>query len=685
MSDFPYCKGLLRSDCIQANAYWEVRNGSDLTDPLRPRRIIWKEFNFAKDAFCLQKEIRLQPNLQHPYIAPVLAAKELTKNPHKAHYVMIFEYYSVLEELSTEGLAEERIINILGMAISALVYLQSEGIAHRDIKPGNLYIAEDGSLKVGDFGTANECDTGLQTLQGTLTYMSPLLRRATGSVYHNPYKSDVYSLGLTCLQLVLGLSQNQLKAQVSYDKLSGLPSFVERLELSDGLKNMLIAMLAYEERNRPDFFKLMYLFADFWPDKRYFFRKEILRNCEICGELAAFLCICDNDLPGFCGNCRAAHQATCADISVPAADINKIKRTKDVSRLRERAEITAGVMKGLREVLSECEKHIKERADEYDKWISNMSVLKQQEQDRLRDLSDRLVRLIDQIERKYVEQRLESTLLFDHWKTISLPYAKITTFSPNNTFRLGQLSVEDEKMQQLELEERPVGPLFGNGTISILCLQTHATLHTFSTHRLAIDSETAIVLLGFSAVAGCGSVTAHHQFFSLSLVTEDIRLGETLCPRLSPAIVAYQGALYVFGGRNSMQAESMNLKSLASIPLRDLPISLSKGTPCEYEGRIYLPSYSIYIYFVATDDYHKFINVPLFDFACFIVHENRFYVFADQYTLETSVSEKTILISKLRVLNFYSCPSPILLADCVYFFDSSNFQISKYKVKNRTK
>lgn len=688
MSDFPYCRGQHPSECIVKNENSEVWRGRDNTNPQQQRNIIWKEFHFAKDAFCLQSEIRLQPNLLHPFIAPVLASKELTRSPNKAHFVMIFECFpDVLEQLSfkKEGLTEERIIDILGMAISALVHMQNEGIAHRDIKPDNLFIDQDGNLQIGDFGIAKEYNSCLSKQtgdKGTPSYMSPILRNAKSSIRHDLFKSDVYSLGITCLQLVWKISKKQLEERVSYASLSSLPDTVENLQLSDGLKKMMKAMLTYEERKRPDFFQLMYSYANFWPEKRRFFSNQLIRYCDVCGELADVLCICSENLPGFCANCITEHKTICDDIRVRAADINKIKRREDIRRLRERTQIAGELRQGLQEVLSEYQRQIQERAAWYDYWIATFKTLKQQEENEFRAFSARLDGLIDQMEKKYEEERLdESTLLFDHWRTVSKPYATLTT-TPSETFQLGQLSVEDEKIQLLENEERPVGPLFKNGGMSLCCLQTHDVLRTISTHSLKIDEETAIVLLGYSGVVGCGSAaTPHQQCFTINFATDDIRSGQTRCPRIAPAIVKYQGVLYVFGGRDSKQAEAIDLKFLSSTPLPDLPIVLSRGTPCQYKGCIYLPAISIHIYIIATASYKRFLNVQPFEFASLLVHEDRFYVFSNRYTFETNVETKTRTMQKPWQLDFESRPSPVLLGDCVFFFNSADGQLTKYKIK----
>ena len=97
---------------------------------------------------------------------------------------------------------ENELVNILKQLNSALYFLQKDKkIAHRDIKPENILIFKNDVYKIGDFGEAkeNKIPKQFSTLRGTELYMSPLLYNGfhdnKENVKHNPFKSDMFSLG----------------------------------------------------------------------------------------------------------------------------------------------------------------------------------------------------------------------------------------------------------------------------------------------------------------------------------------------------------------------------------------------------------------------------------------------------------------------------------------------------------
>lgn len=144
-------------------------------------------------------------------------------------------------------------LEVLTMAydlVDALAYCELQGICHRDIKLSNI-LYQQGNVKITDFGISKSIqnETESHTICGSIAYLSPILRKNYGSlatVQHNPYKSDVYSLGVT-LFAVCNLG---LPSQVFSDS----PSFISevgKLPYCETVKALLTAMLERNEDLRP--------------------------------------------------------------------------------------------------------------------------------------------------------------------------------------------------------------------------------------------------------------------------------------------------------------------------------------------------------------------------------------------------------------------------------------------------
>ena len=111
---------------------------------------------------------------------------------------------------------EFELINILYQLTTALLFMQEKlKVSHRDIKPQNILTFDGGVYKLADFGEAKEVKISkqLNTLRGTELYMSPALydglKNEKDDVSHNPFKSDVFSLGF-CFLYAAALNFNLL-------------------------------------------------------------------------------------------------------------------------------------------------------------------------------------------------------------------------------------------------------------------------------------------------------------------------------------------------------------------------------------------------------------------------------------------------------------------------------------------
>ena len=148
------------------------------------------------------REARSVSNLQHANIVVVHELGEHDGNP-----------YIVMEYLDGEPLERTirnrtpltvlQKIDIILQVAKALQYAHEKGVVHRDVKPGNIMLLRDGSVKVVDFGIAHLADqtiTRTGMVLGTVAYMSP--EQLNGQPVDA--RTDIFSLGIVFYLLLAG-------------------------------------------------------------------------------------------------------------------------------------------------------------------------------------------------------------------------------------------------------------------------------------------------------------------------------------------------------------------------------------------------------------------------------------------------------------------------------------------------
>jgi serine/threonine-protein kinase len=148
-------------------------------------------------------EATILARLNHPQIATIY---ELFRADGDLLMVMEFVRGESLDKLSERvgAIAPERAAYVIDQILSALEHAHRGGVVHRDVKPANVMVTDEGSIKIMDFGIARVLGAEQKTvdfrLMGTPAYMSP--EQVLGEEVDG--RSDLYSVGVLFYRLLTG-------------------------------------------------------------------------------------------------------------------------------------------------------------------------------------------------------------------------------------------------------------------------------------------------------------------------------------------------------------------------------------------------------------------------------------------------------------------------------------------------
>jgi serine/threonine protein kinase len=202
------------------------------------------------------REARAAARLNDPHVVAVYDFGQ-----HEDGFFLVMELVeggSVADELEAHGpLPKDRAIEIIEQSAAGLAAAHREDVVHRDVKPSNLLISTDGTIKVADFGIAHLPGEGASTLTGTgqiigsAQYLAP--ERAQGGQAGKP--ADVYALGCVLYQLVTGRPPftGEHPTAILYQHVDAdpAPPSLERPELAGAFEQVLLQMLAKDPDDRP--------------------------------------------------------------------------------------------------------------------------------------------------------------------------------------------------------------------------------------------------------------------------------------------------------------------------------------------------------------------------------------------------------------------------------------------------
>lgn len=195
------------------------------------------------------REARIAARLQHSHAITVFAVLEEEDRPW-----LIMEYLpskSFAVQIEDEPVSVDDAIRVGAQISSALAGAHRVGIVHRDVKPANILVSDDGTAKITDFGISRAIGdvklTATGEIAGTPAYLAPEIARGEDA----DFASDVFSLGATLYAAVegttpYGTADNPIA--LLYKASSGE---IEPPVKAERLTPLLLRMLASEPAERP--------------------------------------------------------------------------------------------------------------------------------------------------------------------------------------------------------------------------------------------------------------------------------------------------------------------------------------------------------------------------------------------------------------------------------------------------
>ena len=201
-----------------------------------------------------EREGKVLTLLAHPHVVRFIERGEHGERLYLA--MELVRGKSLAERLAPGPLPVDEAIRVARATAEGLAYAHALGLTHRDVKPGNILLGDDGSIKLADFGLARRRDESLALTEpgavvGTLAYMSPEQLAGEAAVP----ASDIYALGAVLYQMLAGTPPFEgtfaqvvaKRARASYPPLEG-----RRPETPPAVRDLVKRLLARDPENRPD-------------------------------------------------------------------------------------------------------------------------------------------------------------------------------------------------------------------------------------------------------------------------------------------------------------------------------------------------------------------------------------------------------------------------------------------------
>ncbi len=201
------------------------------------------------------QEARATRSVDHPNVVKVLDFGQDESDGVLYLVMELLEGQSVAARLKQGPFEEQEAARVGALVADALTMAHAQGIVHRDMKPGNIFLCSNGQVKLLDFGLAKVKESIAKTqagvVMGTPQYLSPEQVIQTHSV--GPH-TDVYGLGAVLFRMVTGrlpFQANTLYDLIQHHLTSQPPPPSQFARVSPEMEQLLLACLEKDMTKRP--------------------------------------------------------------------------------------------------------------------------------------------------------------------------------------------------------------------------------------------------------------------------------------------------------------------------------------------------------------------------------------------------------------------------------------------------
>jgi len=207
----------------------------------------------------LDREFKIALELRHPNIIRffrLIKSQEHKQKTKRGFLVMeLVDGWNMRRHIQEQDLTMFQAIDLMILVCQGLEYIHHHGIVHGDMKPENILISPSGSVKIADFGLSQVSSfwqLSRDKLRGTKRYMAPeqLTRKKTD------VRTDIYSLGVSCYELMTGQSpysgktQDEIIKEIINRRIKPTPPSKVKNGIHHNLERIIMKALGKNPKNR---------------------------------------------------------------------------------------------------------------------------------------------------------------------------------------------------------------------------------------------------------------------------------------------------------------------------------------------------------------------------------------------------------------------------------------------------